>query len=425
MSFKTAVITKLALRNLRRQARRSLLTAASMIAGGALLIFSLILGDGTHEQWIDSAVRMADGHLTIQSPRFQGSRALKDRMPGESRAFVEQALLQGGIVGEIRVMAPRLAVTGMASSAAGARPARILGVDPAVEVSFSVLDEKVRQGRYLRPGDRLAAYVGVGLLEALDLRLGSKFVLTAQDAGGEIAGQLVRVVGTFRTGIPEVDRSLLHIPLSTAGAWLGCSGDVTSMGLLLGNSEQVPQVRRSLQQRLSETHGTEALRALSWRESLPELDAAVKIDDFSNYLFQGILFGIIALGIVNTVLMSVMYRRREFGVLQALGLTPGQSASLVLVEGLILTVLSGTIGIALGLSVTWFLWGEGLDLSSMMDNEWTFSGVVMEPVVVPRFRVARMVQGLSFIFLIGMLASLYPALRAMRIDVAETMKFER
>ena len=425
MSSKTAVIAKLALRNLRRQARRSLLTAASMIAGGALLIFSLILGDGTHEQWIDSAVRMADGHLAVQSVGFQDSRALKDRIPSESRGLVEQALRQGGFPANINDMVPRLAVTGMASSAAGARPARILGVDPVVEAAFSVLDEKVRQGRYLQSGDRLAAFVGIGLLEALDLRLGSKFVLTAQDAGGEIAGQLVRVVGTFRTGIPEVDRSLLHIPLSTAGAWLGCSGDVTSIGLLLGNSEQVPQTRSSLRQRLSQHPGSEELQELSWREALPELDAAVKIDDFSNYLFQGILFGIIALGIVNTVLMSVMYRRREFGVLQALGLTPGQSASLVLVEGLFLTVLSGTIGIALGLSVTWFLWGEGLDLSSMMDNEWTFSGVVMEPVVVPRFRVARMVQGLSFIFLIGMLASLYPALRALRIDVAETMKFER
>ena len=425
MRAQTAVIAKLALRNLRRQVRRSLLTAASMIAGAALLIFSLILGDGTHEQWIDSAVRMAAGHLSIQSPRFHSSRALKDRMPAESRALVEKVLRQGGLPGGVHAVAPRLAVNGMASSAAGARPARILGVDPAVEAGFSVLDEKLQQGRYLQPDDRLAAYVGIELLKALDLRLGSKFVLTAQDAGGEIAGQLVRVVGAFRTGIPEVDRSLLHIPLSTAGAWLGCGGDVTAMGLLLGNSDQAPPVRRALQQRLSENPRLAGLRVLSWRESLPELDAAVKIDDFSNYLFQGILFGIIALGIVNTVLMSVMYRRREFGVLQALGLTPGQSASLVLVEGLILTSLSGTIGIALGLSLTWFFWGDGLDLSSMMNNEWSFSGVVMDPVVMPRFRPARMVQGLAFIFLIGTLASLYPALRALRIDVAETMKFER
>ncbi len=425
MKTHTLVIARLALRNLRRQARRSLLTAASMIVGGALLMFSLTVGDGTHEQWIDSAVRMAGGHLSIQSPQFHTSRNLEDRLPAASRAFVEQALRQNGISDGIRAMAPQLTINGLASSPAGARPARIMGVDPAAEAVFSILDEKVLEGRYLQPKDRLAAYVGIDLLKGLDLRLGSKFVLTAQDASGDIAGQLVRVVGAFRTGIPEVDQSLLHIPLSTAGAWLGCGRDVTTIALLLGTSDHVPQIRHSLHQMLSTSPHIEDLRVMSWRESLPEVDAAVKIDDFFNYLFQGLLLGIIALGIANTVLMSVMHRRREFGVLQALGLTPRQSASLVLVEGLILTAISGIVGIALGLSVTWFFWGDGLDFSSAWSEEWSFSGVVMDPVVMPRFRPARVVQGLSFIFLIGALASLYPALRTMRIDVAETMKFER
>ncbi len=158
---------------------------------------------------------------------------------------------------------------------------------------------------------------------------------------------------------------------------------------------------------------------------MPELDAAVKIDDFGNYLFQGILFSIIALGIVNTVLMSVLHRYREFGVLQALGLTPRQTGSLVLIEGLILTASSGIVGIALGLFVTWYFWGDGLDISGMMNEEWSFSGVVMEPVIVPIFRMARVIQALVFILAIGALASLYPAYRATRIDVTEAMKFER
>ena len=425
MKAQTKVIARLAWRNLRRQARRSLLTAASMVVGGALLIFSLTLGDGSHEQWIESAVRMAGGHLSIQSPQFHASRNLEDRLSAESRAWAEQALGQPSISNEIRALAPQLTINGLASSPAGARPARIVGVDPAAQAIFSDLDEKVIQGRYLEPKDRLAAYVGINLFRELNLRLGSRLVLTAQDGGGDIAGQLVRVVGTFRTGIPEVDRSLLHIPLSTAGAWLGCGRDVTTIALLLGNSDHVAEVRRSLHRTLSTSPHAEGLRVMSWRESLPELDAAVKIDDFFNYLFQGILFGIIGLGIVNTVLMSVMHRRREFGVLQALGLTPRQSASLVMVEGLILTTISGIVGIALGLSITWFFWGDGLDLSSAWGEEWSFAGVVVDPVVMPRFRLTRIIQELSFIFLVGVLASLYPALRAMRIDVAETMKFER
>jgi ABC-type lipoprotein release transport system permease subunit len=162
-----------------------------------------------------------------------------------------------------------------------------------------------------------------------------------------------------------------------------------------------------------------------WREAMPELDAAVKIDDFGNYLTQGILFTIIAIGIVNTVLMSVLYRYREFGVLQALGLTPAQTGTLVLIEGLVLTAFSGIAGVALGTFITWFFWRDGLDFSAMWNEEWTISGVVLDPVVVPLFRFARIAQAFIFLLAVGVLASLYPAYRATRIDVAEAMKFER
>ena len=96
-----------------------------------------------------------------------------------------------------------------------------------------------------------------------------------------------------------------------------------------------------------------------------------------------------------------------------------------MIEGLVLTILSGIVGIGLGLFITWYFWGEGLDISGMLDEEWSFSGVVMDPVIIPHFRLARVVQALVFIFGIGTVASLYPAYRAMRIDVTEAMKFER
>ena len=219
--------------------------------------------------------------------------------------------------------------------------------------------------------------------------------------------------------------ALIHIPLTTAGEWLSSGNDVTHIAVLVEQSRQVEGLRRDLGRELAGPIEVGALTVTGWREAMPQLDAAVRIDDFGNYLFQGILFTIIALGIVNTVLMSVLHRYREFGVLQALGLTPGQTGSLVLIEGLILTALSGVIGIALGLFITFYFWGEGLDISGMWDEEWSFSGVVMEPIIVPYFRVARVIQAFVFIVVIGALASLYPAYRAARIDVPEAMKFER
>ncbi len=419
------VIGLLALRNLRRHLRRTLLTSLAMVVGGALRIFSLSLGDGTHESWIDSGVRMGTGHITIESPEFQISRKIDDRFSADARAVVEDALRDPGVAGQITAVSTKIIVRGLASSAAGARPVQVIGVEPLAEAEFTTLDEQVVDGRYLEPGDGLAAYVGVDLVESLDLRLGSRLVLTAQDANKEIAGQLVRVVGVFRSGVPAIDRALVHVPLDTVGAWLGSGQDVTNVGLLVAESNDVPRLASQLRASLAGLIESDVIRVIGWREAMPELNAAVAIDDFGNYLIHGILFVIIGFGIVNTVLMSVLHRHREFGLLQALGLTPRQTGALVLVEGLVLTAFSAVLGIGLGVFVTWYFWGDGLDFSSMMSGEMTFSGVVIDPVIIPLFRGARIAQALLFILMIGGVASAYPAIRAATIDAAEAMKFER
>jgi ABC-type lipoprotein release transport system permease subunit len=288
-----------------------------------------------------------------------------------------------------------------------------------------MLDEQIVEGRYLKTDDRLAAYVGIGLVESLDLELGSRFVLRAQDANKEIAGQLVRVVGIFRTGIQVIDQALVHIPITTANEWLDTEHGVTNIGVLVEPSTAAPLVSRHLRNALTEAIDSRSATVMSWQESMPELAAIVAIDEFGNYLIFGILFLIIGLGIVNTVLMSVLHRRREFGMLQALGLTPKQTGTLILVEGLTLTSISGIFGVALGVILTWFFFGEGLDLSMMVTEDMTFSGVAIDPVVIPLFRTTRILQSFMFILCIGVVSSIYPALRAARIDVPEAMKFDR
>jgi len=369
------------------------------------MIFSLSLGDGGHEDWIESGARMGSGHLSIQAPGFRTSRKIEDRLSSSARGRAMAALASPAVAEHVVAVVPQLAIGGLASSPSGARPAQIMGVDPRAEAGFSILDDK--------------------LVEGLDLHLGSRLVLTAQDADGEISGQLVRVVGVFRTGVPEIDQALVHIPLATAGSWLHSGGDVTTIGVLVDRSDAVDPVARRLSNELFDDIETGRLTVLTWQEASPELDAAVRIDNLGNYVWQSIMFGIIALGIVNTVLMSVMYRKREFGLLQALGFTPRQTGGLVMTEGLILTVLSGVIGIALGLFVTWLFFRDGLDFSFAWDESWSFSGVAMDPVIVPLFTVRRILQSLGLILTIGTIASLYPAHRATRIDVAEAMKFER
>ena len=224
--------------------------------------------------------------------------------------------------------------------------------------------------------------------------------------------------------VPAVDRTLIHIPLDTAADWLGSAGDVTSVAVVLDDSGATGRVAEHLEHALGDTITAGDARVLAWRESDPALAAAIAIDAFASYVIHGFLFAIIAFGIVNTVLMSVMHRHREFGVLQALGLTPRQTAAVVLIEGLTLSTVSGLAGVGLGLAGMWFFFGDGLDMSALM-GEMTFSGAVVDPVVVPRFLPWRVGQITVFILCIGIASSIYPAWRAARIDVTEAMKFDR
>ena len=417
---RTLILTRLAARDVWREARRSILTASAMALGLALLMFSRSLADGGHEDWINAGVRMGAGHVLLQSPDHLESGSLEDRLEGPEVEAVLAALDDLGTTMVPLATTIRLSTNGLASSATSAVPVGIEGVDPAVEADFSHVAQQVVEGRYLEVEDRLAAYVGTGLAVRLGLKLGSRFVLTAQSTDGEIEGQLVRVVGVFRSGLHEVDEGLVHIPINTARAWLGAERAVTTVGAILPGSRVVPDAIEALEESLD---GDE-VRVVSWTEAYPQLDAAVRIDDYGDYVFHTILFAIIALAVLNTILMSVLYRKREFGVLQALGLTPRETGVVIFLEGVLLTTLAGVVGTIAGFALTWIFFRDGLDFSFLMDNDFTFSGIVMDPVIVPEFRAVQVLQSVVSIAVVGITASIYPAIQATKIDVAEALKFE-
>jgi putative ABC transport system permease protein len=416
------ILIRLSARSVGRNLRRSVLTAAAMVVGLALLILSRALADGTHEQWIDSAVALGVGHVAIQAPGYLETRKLEDRLdaPAAERAVeAVDALFEPAL---LRAWVPRLSVGGLASSASSALPVQILGVDPALEPSFSALQDRLQEGRYLEPGDRLQAFVGVELARRLELEVGSRFVLTAQTATGDVQGQLVRVVGIFRTAIPEMDEGLIHIPIETAQGWLEAPGAVTGVAMMLETSEATDLAITRLEAALG---GDDGLDVLGWEETSPELADAIRIDDVGDYIFHTILFAIVALAILNSVMMAVLGRRREFGILQAMGLTGPETGFVVFFEGLFVTAASGFFGVILGYAVTWGFFGDGLDFSALMDSDMSFSGTIIDPVIYPTFSIDQILVSVYSIVIIGTLASIYPAIRATRFDVAEAMKFDR
>ncbi len=422
MSDRLRLLLRLAVRNIRTQTRRSILTGLAMVVGLGLLVMSRSMAEGGHEDWIEKGVRMGSGHVTLQAPGFAARRTLDYRLARDDLEAVRMALGDSSVAPAVHGYAVRLELAGLASSANAAVPVAIVAVEPERERRFSELPAKLVEGRYLVAEDGLHAFVGQQLLERLDLDVGSRLVLTAQDAEGEIAAQLVRVAGVFRSGVPETDQGVVHIPLSTARGWLRVEGSATSVAILLANSRAVGPATRRLERVLADR--ADRVAVLDWKEAMPALHAAVRLDDFADWVFHAITLAIVALAIVNTILMSVLHRTREFGVTRALGMSRADTGTQVMLEGLVLTSVSGLIGIGVGLGLTWLLFRNGLDFTFLFEQELEMAGVVFDPVIYPRFHVSQILWSLGFVFVIGVLSSLYPAYRATRIEVAEAMKFE-
>jgi putative ABC transport system permease protein len=425
MMERSLVLARIALRNVRRQARRSVLTAFAMVLGIGLLMAVRSLEAGAHVMYVESAVRLGAGHVTVEHPEHAASQDLEHRVPAGDLERAAAAVGAVAAPAEVRAVLPRLAVGGLAQSATSSIPVRISGVDPTREAPVSFLAEKIVEGRFLEPGDRLEAVVGAGVAERLRVELGSRLVLMAQGADGDLESQLVFVTGIFRTAIPEVDRGVVQLPLETAREWLAIGQDATSLNLILVSDRRTGDIARGLADRLDGARDAGRVAVKPWWEAMPDLHAGLQADAVGTYVMFLILLAIVALAVVNSVLMAVLYRTREFGVVRALGLNRRAVGGMVMIEGTVLTLASGLVGMLLGLALTRGLFRYGIDISWMAsEEELAFGGAVVDPVIIPVVQTADVVAILAIVMSIGVLASLYPAWQATRIEPAEAMKVE-
>ena len=424
------LLVKISWRNLWRNPRGTMLTALALGLGLALLLISLGLLDGGHEQTIADGVRFGPGHVVVQAKGYQDSSSDELLLPAQVVSNVEGILKTGNIKRIVRGVSPRLLATGLLSTSASSAGVRIVGVIPENERSVSLIPQRMVEGTYLTSNDKLSGVViGDELARKLDLKIGSKAVLMTQalrspgadtrpGSADEMQTTLLRVSGIFRTGLQAIDANMICLPLSAAQALLGVTGDqVTQVTILLVQEGDSPLVAGALRKQLTGA----PVEVLTWRESLPMLAQILGLDHAFNYIMNGVILAMVGLGILNTILMRVLERRYEFGVSKALGLQPRQLAIMVVGESLALTAISLTLGLVLGLSVQHYFATAGLDL------RWIFKAglppaLVFDPILYSRLSVDRIVWSVSIVFAMATIISFYPALKAARTDLPDALK---
>jgi putative ABC transport system permease protein len=425
MMERPRILVRIAVRNIRRQARRSILTASAMILGIGLLMFVRALEGGAHVMYVESAVRLGAGHIAVEHPEYAASQDLVHRLDAEHLRLATDAVAAVAEPADVKPVLPRITVGGLAQSPSSSIPVRISGVDPAREAPVSLLADRIVDGRFLEPGDRLEAVIGADVAERLRVELGSRLVVMAQGAGGDLESQLVFVTGIFQTGIPEVDRGVVQLPIGTAREWLAIGGDATSLNVILTSDRRTAETARAMGERLEPAVGTATVAVKPWWVAMPDLHAGLQADAVQTYIMFLILLAIVALAVVNSVLMAVLNRTREFGVLRALGLNRRSVGAMVMVEGTLLTLASGVLGMALGLAVSLGVFRDGIDITRLFgEADLAFAGTVIDPVVPPVLLAGDVTAILGIVMAIGILASVYPAWQATRIEPAEAMKTE-
>jgi ABC-type lipoprotein release transport system permease subunit len=413
-----SLLMTLAWRNLWRQRRRTLITLSSIAIGFGLAVFSIGIGDGSHNSMIRNAIKLGEGHLAVQ-PRGYLEAPANHKYLIDGRSLYSK-LERLSVPGSVD---PRISLQVLASSANNSVGAALEGMSIGSDPRVAMLKPKLIEGNWIEPGDNRGVLIGDGMARKLKVKVGSKIVLMAGKKGGDSQAQLGRVRGIFDSHVDELDDFLVLSDISLGRRFLEGEGadpqqlPVTRFALFLDDPDGMGEWKERIRSAITD----ENIVTLDWHEMMPQLVQFIVIDDAGNYIFLLLILIMVVFGILNTVLMSVLERTREFGLLRALGLSRYHLLLLVFCESMLLSILAVVIGWIVGGGTHWWFSIHGLDFSAMIGGETAIMGTFMDPVIYTELSQGRVIQLTLIVFASTLASGIYPALKAARITPVQAL----
>ncbi len=405
------MLIKLAWRNIWRNYRRSLIILAAISVGLAGTVVSQGFMTGMGRQMVENAIGSHIGDLQIHRKGYHINPVIALTLSGGDTLLKMVQATPG-----VRVAAPRVLNTGLASSPEASAGVLVVGIDPTLEPRITYISRRIVAGRYLETGDSLVVVIGKALARKLQVQLGEKVVLMGQSLGPELGSGAFRVVGIFETVSSSFDRGTVFVPIGAAQTMFSLGDRISEVVLRVTSQDRLAGVQRSLQSRLD----PDRYEVLSWHDVAPILVKEYEVFQQFMYLFYLIIFVAVGFGVVNTMLMAVFERVHELGVLMAMGARPALVFRMILWESAFL----GLLGVGTGNLVTFpliaVLKARGVDLSIFAD---TLSGMGLGTLIYPFLTTTDVVGAAVAVVIITVAASVYPALKAARLRPVEAMRF--
>ncbi len=419
------------------------------MGGIALSVAFMVWILGFMEGWMGT---MVQGATAVETGQVQiHTRAYADN-PRVYRSFPTSTEVLRTIadVDGVVAVSPRVKLNGLIGHEEKSQVGRILGVDPSMESETTPVSSAIEEGRWLQqsppvyPAPR-EVVLGAGMANQLRVGPGDELVVFVEAADGSMGNDLLEVVGVVRTANTAVDRMTAYMHIEDARYLAALEGEAHELAIKTERLLEAQATAGLIASALgAETRGVpresgetdanappvpeleegdpDALLVRPWQEILPSIYQMLTISKSSNWVTYLLIYIVAAIGLLNTQRMSALERKREFGVLMAIGMRPRKMFRMILTESVVLGTLGGFIGTALGLSVVWYHATAGLDLAMFTDKgEFTVMGVAFTGKIYAILTPVAALQPILVMMAVAFLAGLWPAVKSARLDPAPTI----
>ncbi len=402
------MLLKIASRNIWRNKKRSLTIIIAVSFGIWAGIFMAAFYNSVIEQRIKTAITSELSHIQLHHPEFRKDHEIKYYLSEGRKAIKE--IRQDSLV---KSVSGRIILQGMIASAVGSSGITINGVLPKEENVLTQLSEKIIRGNYFNPKKTNEIILSERLRKKLKLNLHKKVILTFQDIEGNLASAAFRIKAIYKTVNAPYDDRNVFVKINDVDSLAGIPNQVNEIAILLKSSTSLEESQTKLKRMFPETE------IQNWKEIAPELGYTVSVGDKMMYIFMGIILLALCFGIVNTMLMAVLERSREIGMLMALGMNKLKIFLMIVMETFFLILVGCPIGSVLALVTIGITHRTGINLSQYSD---AYSSFGFSSVFYPSLTAGQFGTMILLVVITAFVSAIFPARKALQMNLAESLK---
>lgn len=412
------LLIQLAWRSLWRNWRRSLIAVAAVVFAIALSIIQRGIQYGTYAETIKTAVRVSTGYLQIQEIGYNKTPTLQKSF--DLTPKIEDAIKD---IPQVNGSSPRTQTDALLSYRDQSLGVMLMGISPKTESLVTDFQKKVNGGCFLsinsadkneKPPEIV---VGYKLLENLDAQVGDSVIVLGQGFDGTLGNMFVRIVGTFKTGSDEFDRMGVFMNISDIQNFLGMENRINAVAISVRNQDDVEEIASGLNKVLEPM----GLVALPWQELLPQLKQTIELDNSSGALYIIILLFVVGFGILNTVLMSITERFKEYGVMLSLGMSQQKLVIAVALEIFFMLIIGFMIGNGIGVAVNSYFVRHPIVLGGDVAKLYQEYGFA--PMLVSSLSFKIFLDSTLTILGISIVAAVYPLWRVLKLEPLKGIRY--